>query len=166
MKVLNVMLSEEAQNRIVADGQDVLSYSQNVPLRLTEYMKDVRDVVEENHMYIRIASNDFFCHLSGCGLQNDCGRVHGKTGLPGVQRPASCRKRSPLRTRTVLTSEKSYSNVFHANGGNTAFFPLWQTRCAAFMARMCCLATANSLTGSVLKADLYPQKMVEFHDHA
>ena len=60
MKVLNVMLSEEAQNRIVADGQDVLSYSQNVPLRLTEYMKDVRDVVEENHMYIRIASNDFF----------------------------------------------------------------------------------------------------------
>ena len=60
MKVLNVMLSEEAQNRIVADGQDVLSYSQNVPLRLTEYMKDVRDVVEENHLYIRIASNDFF----------------------------------------------------------------------------------------------------------
>ena len=55
MKVLNVMLSEEAQNRIVADGQDVLSYSQNVPLRLTEYMKDVRDVVEENHMYIRAA---------------------------------------------------------------------------------------------------------------
>jgi len=60
MKVLNVMLSEEVQSRIVADGQDLLSYSQNVPLRLTECMKDVRDVVEENHMYIRIASNDFF----------------------------------------------------------------------------------------------------------
>ena len=60
LKVLNVMLSEEAQNRIVADGQDVLSYSQNVRLRLTEYLKDVRTVVEENHMYIRIASNDFF----------------------------------------------------------------------------------------------------------
>ena len=40
--------------------RDRLSYSQNVPLRLTECMKDVRDVVEENHMYIRIASNDFF----------------------------------------------------------------------------------------------------------
>ena len=60
MKVLNVMLSEQAQNRIVADGQDVLSYSQNVPLRLSEYLKDVCPVVEENHMYIRIASNDFF----------------------------------------------------------------------------------------------------------
>ena len=52
MKVLNVMLSEQAQNRIVSEGQDVLSYSQNVPLRLTEYLKDVRSVVEENHMYI------------------------------------------------------------------------------------------------------------------
>ena len=60
MKVLNVMLSEQAQNRIVSEGQDILSYSQNVPLRLTEYLKDVRSVVEENHMYIRIASNDFF----------------------------------------------------------------------------------------------------------
>ena len=60
MKVLNVMLSEQAQNRIVSEGQDILSYSQNVPLRLTDYMKDARSVVEENHMYIRIASNDFF----------------------------------------------------------------------------------------------------------
>ena len=42
MKVLNVMLSEEAQHRIVADGQDVLSYSQNVPLRLTEYLEAMR----------------------------------------------------------------------------------------------------------------------------
>ena len=57
---LNVMLSEQAQNRIVSEGQDILSYSQNVPLRLTEYLKEVRSVVEENHMYIRIASNDFF----------------------------------------------------------------------------------------------------------
>ena len=33
MKVLNVMLSEEAQSRIISDVQDLLSYSQNVPLR-------------------------------------------------------------------------------------------------------------------------------------
>ena len=60
MQVLHVMLSEEAQNHIVYDGQDILSYSQNVSLRLTDYLEDVRSVVEQNHMYIRIASNDFF----------------------------------------------------------------------------------------------------------
>ena len=92
MKVLNVMLSEEAQNRIISDGQDMLSYSQNVPLRLTEYMKDVRDVVEENHMYIRIASNDFFAISKDVVSKIDRGRVHGKTGLPGVQCAASRRR--------------------------------------------------------------------------
>ena len=60
MQVLHVMLSEDAQNRIVYEGQDLLSYSQNVGLRLTDYLEDVRPVVEQNHMYIRIASNDFF----------------------------------------------------------------------------------------------------------
>ena len=40
--------------------RDLLSYSQDVDLKLTEYLKDVRPVIEENHMYIRIASNDFF----------------------------------------------------------------------------------------------------------
>ena len=60
MKVLNTMLSEDAQNRIISDGQDLLSYSQDVNLKLTEYLKDVKPVIEENHMYIRIASNDFF----------------------------------------------------------------------------------------------------------
>ena len=59
MRVLKVMLSAEAQN-IVCNGQDTLSYSQNVPLRFTDALQEVRPVVEENHMYIRIASNDFF----------------------------------------------------------------------------------------------------------
>ena len=60
MSVLKEMLSEEAQNLIIADGQDMLSYSQNVDFYLTEYLKDIKPVIEENHMYIRIASNDFF----------------------------------------------------------------------------------------------------------
>ena len=55
MKVLNTMLSEDAQNRIISDGQDLLSYSQDVNLKLTEYLKDVKPVIEENHMYIRIS---------------------------------------------------------------------------------------------------------------
>ena len=55
MHVLHVMLSEGAQEQILADGQDLLSYSQNVSYRLTDTMRDVRPVVEENHMFIRIA---------------------------------------------------------------------------------------------------------------
>ncbi len=47
MKVLDTMLSEDAQSRIISDGQDLLSYSQDVDLKLTEYLKDVKPVCEE-----------------------------------------------------------------------------------------------------------------------
>ena len=36
MQVLNVMLSQDAQEQILAEGQDLLSYSQNVDYRLSD----------------------------------------------------------------------------------------------------------------------------------
>ena len=156
MKVLNVMLSEEAQNRIVADGQDVLSYSQNVPLRLTEYMKDVRDVVEENHMYIRIASNDFFAISKDVVSKMIAGEYTAKQAYQAFNAQLLAEE-TPAAAETVLTSGKSYSNVFHANGGNAAFSVMANTLRGVYGTDVL-LATANSFTGSVLKAD-YNQKM-------
>ena len=156
MKVLNVMLSEEAQNRIVADGQDVLSYSQNVPLRLTEYMKDVRDVVEENHMYIRIASNDFFAVSKDVVSQMIAGELNAKQAYQAFNAQLLAEE-APAADETVLTSGQSYSNVFHADGGNAAFSVMANTLRGVYGTDVL-LATANSFTGSVLKAD-YTQKM-------
>ena len=156
MKVLNVMLSEEAQNRIVADGQDVLSYSQNVPLRLTEYMKNVRDVVEENHMYIRIASNDFFAISKDVVSKMIAGEYTAKQAYRAFNAQLLAEE-EPAADEPVLTSGKSYSNVFHANGGNAAFSVMANTLRGVYGTDVL-LATANSFTGSVLKAD-YNQKM-------
>ena len=156
MKVLNVMLSEDAQNRIVADGQDVLSYSQNVPLRLTEYMKDVRDVVEENHMYIRIASNDFFAISKDVVSKMIVGEYTAKQAYRAFNAQLLAEE-EPAADEPVLTSGKSYSNVFHANGGNAAFSVMANTLRGVYGTDVL-LATANSFTGSVLKAD-YNQKM-------
>ena len=158
MKVLNVMLSEDAQNRIVADGQDVLSYSQNVPLRLTEYMKDVRDVVEENHMYIRIASNDFFAVSKDVVSKMIAGEYTAKQAYQAFNARLLAEE-EPAADETVLTSGKSYSNVFHANGGNAAFSVMANTLRGVYGTDVL-LATANSFTGSVLKAD-YNQKMAD-----
>ena len=156
MKVLNVMLSEEAQSRIVADGQDVLSYSQNVPLRLTEYMKDVRDVVEENHMYIRIASNDFFAISKDVVSKMIAGEYTAKQAYRAFNAQLLAEE-EPAADEPVLTSGKSYSNVFHANGGNAAFSVMANTLRGVYGTDVL-LATANSFTGSVLKAD-YNQNM-------
>ena len=158
MKVLNVMLSEDAQNRIVADGQDVLSYSQNVPLRLTDYMKDVRDVVEENHMYIRIASNDFFAISKDVVSKMIAGELNAKQAYQAFNAQLLAEE-TPADDEPVLTSGKSYSNVFHANGGNAAFSVMANTLRGVYGTDVL-LATANSFTGSVLKAD-YNQKMAD-----
>ena len=156
MKVLNVMLSEEAQNRIVADGQDVLSYSQNVPLRLTEYLKDARDVVEENHMYIRIASNDFFAVSKDVVSKMIAGEYTAKQAYQAFNAQLLAED-MPADDEIVLTSGKSTSNVFHKNGGNASFSVMANTLRGVYGTDVL-IAAANSFTGSVLKAD-YTQKM-------
>ena len=156
MKVLNVMLSEEAQSRIVADGQDLLSYSQNVPLRLTECMKDVRDVVEENHMYIRIASNDFFAVSKDVVSKMIAGEYTAQQAYRAFNAQLLAEE-TPADDEIVLTSGKSYSNVFHANGGSASFSVMANTLRGVYGTDVL-LATANSFTGSVLRAD-YNEKM-------
>uniref|UniRef100_UPI003FEEC6B4 extracellular solute-binding protein n=1 Tax=Faecalibacterium prausnitzii TaxID=853 RepID=UPI003FEEC6B4 len=156
MKVLNVMLSEEAQSRIAADGQDLLSYSQNVPLRLTEYMKDVRDVVEENHMYIRIASNDFFAVSKDVVSKMIAGEYTAQQAYRAFNAQLLAEE-TPADEEIVLTSGKSYSNVFHANGGSASFSVMANTLRGVYGTDVL-LATANSFTGSVLQAD-YNKKM-------
>ena len=155
MKVLNVMLSEEAQNRIVADGQDVLSYSQNVPLRLTEYLKDARDVVEENHMYIRIASNDFFATSKDVVSKMIAGEYTAKQAYRAFNARLLAED-APADDAVVLTSGKSYSNVFHKNGGNASFSVMANTLRGVYGTDVL-IAAANSFTGSVLKADYTPK---------
>ena len=159
MKVLNVMLSEEAQSRIVADGQDLLSYSQNVPLRLTEYMKDVRDVVEENHMYIRIASNDFFAVSKDVVSKMIAGEYTAQQAYRAFNAQLLAEE-TPADDEIVLTSGKSCSNVFHANGGSASFSVMANTLRGVYGTDVL-LATANSFTGSVLRAD-YNKKMAAF----
>ena len=156
MKVLNVMLSEQAQNRIISDGQDLLSYSQNVPLRLTDYMKDARSVVEENHMYIRIASNDFFAVSKDVVSKMIAGELTAEQAYEAFNAQLLADEES-ADNEIVLTSGKGYSNVFHANGGNAAFSVMANTLRGVYGTDVL-LATANSFTGSVLQAD-YNQKM-------
>ena len=155
MQVLHVMLSEEAQNHIVYDGQDILSYSQNVSLRLTDYLEDVRPVVEQNHMYIRIASNDFFSISKNVVSRMIAGEYTAEQAYQAFN--AQLLADEPASDAAVLTSDKGYSNVFHADGGNAAFSVMANTLRGVYDTDVL-IAAANSFTGSVLAAD-YTKKM-------
>lgn len=155
MKVLNVMLSEDAQNRIVYDGQDILSYSQDVDTHLTEYLKDVRPVIEENHMYIRIASNDFFNVSQDVVSKMISGKYDAKEAYRSFN--TKLLKDKSASEKIVLDSKKAYSDHFHTNGGNEAYSVMAHTLRDIYGTDVL-IATGNSFTGSVRKAG-YTEKM-------
>ena len=151
MQVLHVMLSEEAQEHILAEGQDLLSYSQNVSYHLTDTMTDVRSVVEENHMYIRIASNDFFAISQDVVSK----MITGEYDAAQAYRMFNDRllaEETPDTEDIVLSSENAYSNVFHKNGGKASFSVMANTLRGLYGTDVL-VAAANSFTGSVLRAD-------------
>ena len=155
MKVLNVMLSDDAQNRIIYDGQDLLSYSQDVNIRLTEYLKDVKSVVEENHMYIRIASNDFFAVSKDVVSKMISGEYEAEQAYQSFN--AQLLEEESASENTVLDSQNAYSNRFHTSGGNAAYSVMANTLRGIYGTDVL-IATGNSFTGSVLKAE-YTEKM-------
>ena len=155
MKVLNVMLSDEGQNKIISEGQDLLNYSQNVTLKLTEYLQDVKPVIEENHMYIRIASNDFFAISKDVVSKMISGDYDAEQAYQAFD--AQLLDDENVSDDVVLSSSKSYSNYFHLEGGNESYSVMANTLRDIYGTDVL-LATGNSFTGSVLKAD-YTEKM-------
>lgn len=151
MKVLHVMLSEDAQAQILAEGQDLLSYSQSVNYHLTDIMKDVRSVVDENHMYIRIASNDFFAISQDVVSKMITGEYDAAQAYRAFN-ASLLAEETPNTGDIVLKNENAYSNVFHKNGGNASFSVMANTLRGLYGTDVL-VAAANSFTGSVLQAD-------------
>ena len=155
MEVLSTMLSEDAQNRIISEGQDMLSYSQDVDMQLTEYLKDVKSVIEENHMYIRIASNDFFSISKDVVSKMLSGEYDAEQAYQSFN--SQLLEEKATSENVVLNSQKSYSNRFHSSGGNAAYSVMANTLRGIYGTDVL-IATGNSFTGSVLKAG-YTEKM-------
>lgn len=158
MKVLNTMLSADAQN-IIADGQDTLSYSQDVPLVFTDYLKDVKSAVEENHMYIRIASNDFF-RISQDVVSK---MIAGEYGAQEAYEDFNAQLKQEdtnEEENIVLTPSKSYSSTFECDGGNEAYSVMANTLRSCYQSDIL-IATANSFTANVLQAE-YTEKMAGY----
>lgn len=155
MKVLKEMMSEEAQNLIIADGQDMLSYSQDVNFYLTEYLKDIKPVIEENHMYIRIASNDFFSTSKDVVSKMIAGEYDSNQAYQAFN--DQLKEEKSASDDVVLKVQNTYSNYFHADGGNEAYSVMANTLRGIYGTDVL-IAAGNSFTGNVLQAD-YTKKM-------
>ena len=157
MRVLNVMLSEGSQNNL-AKGEDVITYSQNVNLELSPHLDNLVPLMQQNHLYIRIASNDFFAVSKDVITKMIQGEYDAKQAYEAFD--SQLRQPKENNAETVLTIDKTYSNVFHKNGGSEAYSVMANSLRNCFESDVL-IAPAYSFTGSVVKAD-YTDKMVGY----
>ena len=157
MRVLRVMMSQEAQD-IIADGQDTLSYSQDVELKLTENMKESRPYVEENRMYIRVASNEFFNASIEVIPKMLSGEYNAQEAY--VAFDGSLRGMATLESPLALFMTDSYCNFTHSEDGNPSYSFMANTLRGIYGTDVL-LATGNSFTGCAL-AGAYTPKMAGY----
>ena len=153
MKVLKVMMSQQAQD-IIANGQDTLSYSQNVALKLTEDLKDVRACVEENRMFIRVASNEFFVASIDVIPKMLSGKLNAQEAYTAFD--GSLRGMATLESPLALSLTEGYSNFTHSQGGNQAYSFMAGTLRGVYGTDVL-LATGNSFTGCALAGEYTPK---------
>ncbi|MGN0733634.1 MAG: carbohydrate ABC transporter substrate-binding protein, partial [Emergencia sp.] len=155
LQVLGVMLSEEGQNAL-AKGEDVISYSQNVDLKLSPHLENLMPLIQQNHMYIRIASNDFFSVSQDVISKMIQGEYDAKQAYEAFDTQLKQTKEDS--NETVLSMDRGYSNRFRKKGGNESYSTMANTLRGVYGSDVL-IAPAYSFTGSVFKAD-YTEKMV------
>ena len=157
LKVLSVMLSEEGQNTL-AKGEDVITYSQNVNLQLSPYLANLKTYIDHNHMYIRIASNDFFAVSKDVVTKMIEGEYDAKQAYEAFDFQLKQTKENTAET--ILTVDRDYANIFHKKGGVESYSVMANTLRGMYGSDVL-VAPCNSFTDSVFKAD-YTEKMVGY----
>lgn len=155
MKVLDVMISEEGQT-LIPTGQDVLSYSRDVGIHLTDSLESLRPLIEQNRMYIRIASSDFFDVSKNVVSKMIRGEYNAQEAYEAFD--ARLRASKASSPEIVMTSGEAYSNIFHSKGGSEAYSVMANSLRMVYGSDVL-IATGNSFTGAVLQAD-YTEEMV------
>lgn len=157
LRVLQVMLSEEGQNTL-AKGEDVISYSKNVQLELSPALENLKPYIDQNHLYIRIASNDFFSVSKDVVSKMIRGEYDAQQAYEAFD--AQLKQPGSAAEETVMTIEQGYSNEFHKNGGNASASVMANTLRKVYGSDVL-VAPAYSFTGSIIEAD-YTEKMVSY----
>ena len=105
---------------------------------------------------IRIASNDFFAVSQDVVSKMIQGEYDAKEAYEAFD--AQLRQPKENAEETILSIDKTYSNIFHTEGGNQAY-SVMANSLREYYGSDVLIAPAYSFTGSVFKAD-YTEKMV------
>ena len=154
LRVLGVM-SEGAQ-KVLSNNQDVITYNRNVDLELSPCLENLKPIISQNHMYIRVASNDFFVVSKDVVTKMLQGEYDARQAYEAFD--SQLRQPKDDQSETILTQEKGYSRVFYTKGGNASYSAMANTVRNLYGGDVL-VAPGYSFTGSVLAAE-YTEKQV------
>lgn len=118
LQVLDAIFSEEGQRRM-ASGSSVLSYNKTVDIERDSSLDYVKDCIDRNHMYMRLASTEIFAISKNVvekmiidGLDAKQAYEEFNTQLTTVADPA--------QQEVIITQEKAYDYTFGKHGSPAA----------------------------------------------
>ena len=147
MRVMEVMLSEGAQNALTS-GDNVISYSQRVSLPLNPALENLRPIIQQNHLLIRLASNAFFSVSKEIVTKMIQGELDAQQACDAFD--ARLREDRSTETEVITSLEQGYSNAFRRKGGSQAFSAMANSLRRYYGSEVL-IAPAYSFTGSVIK---------------
>ena len=157
LRVLRVMLSEEGQN-VLAQGSDVISYSQNVQLTLSPELSNLTELIRQNHLFIRLASNDFFSVSKDVVQRMIRGEYDAAQAYEAFDAQLRASKSDQAQNTVVLG--KAYDWEFNKKGGSAAASAMANTLRGMYGADVL-IAPATSFTGAVFSTE-YSEKMAGY----
>ena len=118
MKVLGAIFNEDGQ-RCLASGAAVLSYNKTIKMEMNESLEYVKECVDRNHLYMRLASTEIFA------ISKDV--VHkmlkGEYGARGAYEDFNTQLTStedPAAAEVLITQETAYPYTFGDHGSPAA----------------------------------------------
>lgn len=156
MQVLNVMLSEGAQ-AVLSNNEDVITYYKNMEMEMSPVLENIKPIISQNHLYIRIASNDFFATSKDVVHKMIKGEYDAKQAYEAFD--TQLRQKKSKESEIILTQEKGYSNIFNSKGGNESYSVMANTIRCMYDGDVL-IAPGFGFTGSVFAAD-YTENQVK-----
>ncbi len=118
MEVLSAIFSEEGQRRL-ASGAAVLSYNKNVDMELSDSLQYVAECVDRNHLYMRLASTEFFTVSKDTVTK----MLDGKYGWQEAYEEFDRQLRTihdPADAIAIIDQKEAYSMTFTEHGIESA----------------------------------------------
>ena len=118
LEVLMAIFSEEGQKHVAA-GTSVLSYNKEVKITPTASLEYVKDCIDSNHLYMRLASTEVFAISQDVCHKMMRGEYDAKGAYDDFNAQITNYK-NPEAQEVLFTQKNAYSNDFGVHGSAAA----------------------------------------------